>query len=879
MLVAKVKNVLSGDQIVLVPSKATAIPPPERLLTLQDVRADSYAAKKYVHDTLIGKLVQFKVSSKAATREFGDVKTPLFDSLVKELLQRGLAHVKDNVPDSDEVYELKQIEELAKHQGKGMWSPQYQQPEEGSITPEIEAKLKQSPLPVVVERVISGDRVMARIIVSDTEHIVTAVLLAGIKCPRTDEAAHQKIAQLAKMFVEDKLMTTTSPITVLLIGESQLGVPIGVFNHPLGNSIAQALLDQGYAEVVDWHLPLVGSQTMSQFRKAELTAKALGKGMFAQKTATKGAPPALATTAGAGKAKVAVGSTIDAVVAKVVSADTYVLRLPDDLEITVQLASVRAPRPNDTTAGSSQAALVATAKEFARERTIGKPVQVYIDGHREANPDHGFDARFMVSIKVAGKDLLERLVSQGLATVLRHSKATAHERSLNWDRLLELEEEAKTAKKGIHSNNIQKVLTVGTRVVDASENATKAKTFFNGFKQKGRISGYYVDYVPLTNRVRLLNPKEGTKLALILGGLTNDKLSLLNEEGVKQLNKKLLQRNVEFDVYDADKVGGFIGNLYLNQQATTPVQVHLVEQGLAKLHDIAVGSNPFAAQLEAAETAAKNAKRGVWANYDAAAEQAQLEQTQRSLAEMLVAAKTPKFFDVEVVDVDQQGVISFHMIDSATTAKFAQFKTDFNNFHQQHPSSLQSSVNLPFQLTKGPKKGELVSAKFENGKYYRAKVLGFDRSTGKYSVKHIDFGNVDDVPLSLLRSLPPQFNTAAYPQFAHSAVLANVDLPPSKPTDYLTEALEALEDLCFDKKLVLGALPSAVAEYEGTFYDLENMGDLLNTINKQLVADGYGIVKKNCQDQALIQAQAQAKRDHVGCWEFGDVTAAEDDFA
>lgn len=875
MLVAKVKNVLSGDQIVLVPSKATAIPPPERLLTLQDVRADSYAAKKYVHDTLIGKLVQFKVSSKAATREFGDVRTPLFDSLVKDLLEKGLAHVKDNVPDSDEVYELKQIQDLAKHQGKGTWSLLYLEPTEVLITPEMESKLKLSPLPCVVERAISGDRVMARIIVSDTEHIVTAVLLGGIKCPRTDEPAQQKIANLAKMFVEDKLMTTTSPITVLIIGESQLGVPIGNFNHPLGNNIAKALLDQGYAEVVDWQLTLVGSQIMSQYRKAELTAKALGKGMFAQQTAAGAKAPLHTGT----KAKVAVGATIDATVAKVVSADTYVLRLADDLEITVQLASVRAPRPNDTTAGSSQAALVATAKEFARERTIGKPVQVYIDGNREANPEHGFDARFMVSIKVAGKDLLERLVSQGLATVLRHSKATAHERSLNWDRLVEIEEEAKTAKKGIHSTNIEKILTVGTRVVDASENATKAKTFFNGFKQKGRISGYYVDYVPLTNRVRLLNPKEGTKLALILGGLTNDKLGLLNDEGVKQLNKKLLQRNVEFDVYDADKVGGFIGNLYINQQATTPVQVNLVEEGLAKLHDIGVGANPFADKLEAAETAAKNAKRGVWANYDANAEQAKLEQAQRSLEEMLVAAKTPKFFDIEVVDINGQGVISFHMIDASTSAKFSQFKLDFNLFHQQHPSSLQSSVNLPFQLTKGPKKGELVSAKFENGKYYRARVQSFDRTTGKYLVKHIDFGNVDEVPLSLLRALPPQFNTAAYPAFAHSAVLSNVDLPPSKPTDYLTESIEALEDLCFDKKLVLGALPSTVAEYEGTLYDLANMSDLLNTINKQLVADGYGIVKKTCQDQDLIKAQAQAKRDHVGCWEFGDVTAADDDFA
>ena len=131
-----------------------------------------------------------------------------------------------------------------------------------------------------------------------------------------------------------------------------------------------------------------------------------------------------------------------------------------------------------------------------------------------------------------------------------------------------------------------------------------------------------------------------------------------------------------------------------------------------------------------------------------------------------LAASKPKFFDIEVVDVEPTtGVLSFHLLDSATTQNFAQFKQAFQQFHSQMPSASQSSSNdLPFNLVKPPKKNDLVSAKFsENGKFYRAKVINFDKSTGKYEVKHLDFGNIDKVPLSSLRSLPEKFGFSQYP--------------------------------------------------------------------------------------------------------------------
>ena len=52
-----------------------------------------------------------------------------------------------------------------------------------------------------------------------------------------------KVAQQAKQFVEDKLLTTKAELTCSIIGESQTGVPIAIINHPSGNNIHEKLLN------------------------------------------------------------------------------------------------------------------------------------------------------------------------------------------------------------------------------------------------------------------------------------------------------------------------------------------------------------------------------------------------------------------------------------------------------------------------------------------------------------------------------------------------------------------------------------------------------------------------------------------------------------
>lgn len=888
-LAAKVKNVLSGDTLVLVPSKTNQVPAPERLLTLQYVRGDSYDAREYLRQLVSGKVVQFRVLfTLPLGKEFGDVLAPIFSSLIVHLLEKGWVKLKDNLRSDSEKEEefiesLKVAESSARERKVGIWAPLFSEPQIIPLTAEIADLSRKRPLPAVVEKVLGGDRLVLRVVAKKGQHVQLLVLLAGVKAPRGDDPVSKtaKVGHLAKQYVESHLLGAAG-VKVTFVGENNTGVPVVHIIHPSGNSIHAKLLENGFAEVVDWQSTMVGAAAMGELRKAELSAKALGKGIFASLAGVS--TPVVSASAKVSAKSLRPGLRVEnAVVSKVISVDTYNVRLPAGDEVTVQLASLRGPKPNDTTVTTNSAhqqVLVQMAREFARTHAIGKNVTIVVDGYRNANEALNLPARFLVSFEIGGKDFSEQIVAHGFATVIKHNKQTAGERAQNWDRLVEVEEEQKKAgKKGVFfSGDISKILTFGTRVVNASESQVKAKTFFSGFSKKGRVSGYHVEYVASGNRLKLFNPKEGTKLTLVLGGLANTKA----EGGLEFLNRNLLQRNVEFDVYDADKVGGFIGNVYLGQ-ALKPVQVEMLGQGLVSLFEHAANANKFGADFFAAEENAKKGHKGIWKDYDEAAAQQAVEEASSRVQSLNLEAQKPKFLDIEVVDLNPSGIMSFHLTDAKTASSFKAFKDDFNQFHSQNASASAASIDLPVNLTKGPKKNELVAARFdENGKYYRARVVGFERASNTYEVKHVDFGNVDNVPLLSLRVLSKQFGVDAIKPFAHTCQLQNITLPPNQPRDYLTEAVYYLEDLTFDKKLVLSGLPSRTAgvEYDAILYDAEqSLRDPTYTINKQLVSEGFAIVQPECGAhlkeyvEGLLKEQNKAKAERVGCWELGDITA------
>lgn len=60
-----------------------------------------------------------------------------------------------------------------------------------------------------------------------------------------------------------------------------------------------------------------------------------------------------------------------------------------------------------------------------------------------------------------------------------------------------------------------------------------------------------------------------------------------------------MQRDIEFEIHDVDKSGGFIGALYLNK--TENAAITLVREGLATVHSYSADSLAWAKQLYNAE--------------------------------------------------------------------------------------------------------------------------------------------------------------------------------------------------------------------------------------------------------------------------------------
>lgn len=266
-------------------------------------------------------------------------------------------------------------------------------------------------------------------------------------------------------------------------------------------------------------------------------------------------------------------------------------------------------------------------------------------------------------------------------------------------------------------------------------------------------------------------------------------------------------------------------------------------------------------------------------------------------------AVQPKYYDIEVNDISDEGVIAFQLIDSESE-KLISFMKQFHEFHNNQPirvnaaSSTSNSSSYPQELTSAPRKGDLVSVAFsKNGKFYRGKVLGYDASTRKFKVQHIDFGNVDYVTSGpkAFRKLPAQFSLDKLAPQGHTASLALVRLPPSQPTNYLDDALDFLDELIIDKKLIAlenkknpEGLGSGV-EVGLTLYDPDKaLKNPTLSVQRELVSNGYAIVNKGKKLKSweksllgkeleeLLKLEKVAKQERKGCWEHGDIEEDED---
>ncbi|KAI1343183.1 tudor domain-containing protein [Xylariaceae sp. FL0016] len=874
---ANVKSVLSGDTLILTSQNN---PNAERTFSLAYVSGPrmsrdgdepfAFQSREYLRALIVGKPIQCTVlyTIPNSGREFGTAQLKDGTQLPDELVKAGCIKVREDAgrrEESEDVMQrletLRSLEAQAKSEGKGLWAGTGGSIKVQNDLSDIDInEWKGKPVDGIVERVLSGDRCLVRIKISDTKHLQLMTLVAGIRTPATERVNQfgqtqpaEEFGNDARQYVEQRLLQRD--VKVDMVGISPQGQLVASLLHPRG-SIAEFLLADGLARCNDFHSTMLGSK-MAPLRAAEKKAQ-VGK-LRVHKDHV---------------AKETGGSASDMIVSKIMSADTIFVRTKTGDEKRIGLSSVRGPRTNE----ASEAPFRDEAKEFLRKKLIGKHVRVTVDGSKPAT--EGFEARDVATVTDKGKNMNLILVQEGWCSVIRHRKDDT-DRAPNYDELLAAQEEAKEQKKGMWSGKPNKAKTY----TDASESVQRAKIQVSTLQRQKKVPAI-VDFCKAGSRFTILIPREGVKLTMVLAGvrapraprLPQEKGEPFGQEALDLANRRCNQRDCEIDVHDIDKVGGFIGDLYINRESFAKV---LVEEGLADVHQYSAEKAGNANELLAAEQRAKEGRKGKWHDWDPSQEEDGEEEaaaTETSADTVPTDKKPADYREVVVTNIDGNGKLKIQEIGKGTSS-LEIMMNEFKKFH------LDSKNNKP--LSNPPKTGEYVAAKFSaDGQWYRARVRSNDRTAKTSEVVYIDYGNSEMRPWSSLRALDqPQFNTQKLKAQAVDAVLSYIQLPTA--TDYFQEAIEFLQDSTDGRSLV--ASFDFVDNKEGlsyiTLFDEKAGGSdtFADSVNKDVVANGFGMVPKKLKTwergraseevlKKLREVEAKAKEERMGMWQYGDIT-------
>ncbi|KAJ3332315.1 hypothetical protein HDU76_000645 [Blyttiomyces sp. JEL0837] len=869
---AFVKSVLSGDGVIL-RGKPVNGPPPERILSFSNVIAPrlgtasdpgkeevgAFESREYLRKLLVGKEVAFRVEYTTTTnnRDFGSLslQPPGVDgetNVTRLLVKGGWVKVKPfdskkGQAPTDEYTALTELEAAAQAGGLGIWAPGKAGRNANFAAPEdpraFLEKYKGKHIDAIVDQVRDANTVRLVCLLPDDKdatkkhHQYINLTLTGVKAPTyrvgipNVEDVIEPYSEEAKYFVESRLLHRD--VKVLFEGVAQNNTNfIGTLIHPAGN-ISEALLAEGFATVVSWQVALVTGGP-AKLRAAEQKAK--DKKLRVWKTFVA-------------KEKSAFASEFDAIVTRVIGADCIAVlpvSKPDGPERKLYLSSVRTPKPKEP----KEAGYNIEAKEFVRQRLIGKTVHVTIDFVKPAEGE--YESRECATILNGEQNIAEALISRGLATALRHRKDDDN-RASNYDALLLAEDRAIKAQKGLHSTKEPPVV----RVNDASETAAKAKQFLPFMQRSGTVAGV-VEFASSGSRFKLWVPSQNTKITLVLAGIRcprvgrtpAEKSEPFGQEALDFANRRILQRDVEVVVESVDKVGGFIGNVFL-PNASGPREnfaTTLLEHGLATIHDYSAAQSKYVNEFYAAEKVAQDKRLGIWSVRDPVAEAAAKEASLAAANDDDKAVIESK--DVYVSEIGDAGVLFVQVLGSDLN-RLEKLMADFGAFHAQ-----PSAQNI---APMHPKVGDYVSAKFSaDDAWYRARVKKINEDK-TYHVVFIDYGNSEYLPASKLRPLDPRFSVTSLPAQAQEARLAFLTIPNAESDDAAYDRIreetegQKLQAKIMGRMTVEGnqvmsvvlshAPPASVAS--GSSAKVARAGPSLNEV---LVSEGLAVV-----DQGVVK--------------------------
>ncbi|CAA7035138.1 unnamed protein product [Microthlaspi erraticum] len=912
--------------------------------------AFAWEAREYLRKLCIGKEVTFKVDYKVeaiAGREFGSVYLGN-ENLAKLVVQNGWAKVrapgqqnKDKV--SPYIAELLQLEEQASQEGFGCWSkvPGASEAAVRKIPPSavgdsgnfdamgLLAASKGKPMEGIVEQVRDGSTIRVYLL---PEFQFVQVFVAGLQAPSMGrrptqepvvepdvtsapngdgsaeprgpltsaqrlaassassvEVSSDPFAREAKYFTE--LRVLNRDVRIVLEGVDKFNNLIGSVYYSDGEIVKDLgleLVENGLAKYVEWSANMMEEEAKKKLKAAELQCKKNKVKMWANYV-----PPA-------SNSKAIHDQNFTGKVVEVVSGDCLVVA--DDsvpfgspiAERRVCLSSIRSPKMGNPRREEKPAPYAREAREFLRQRLIGKQVMVQMEYSRKISPADGvttsgagdrvmdFGSVFIPSptkgdtaeaaAATAGVNVAELIIARGFGTVVRHRDF--EERSNHYEALLAAEARAIAGKKGIQSAKDSPVMHITDLTVTS---AKKAKDFLPSLHRSRRIPAV-VEYVLSGHRFKLYIPKESCSIAFAFSGVRcPGRGEPYSEEAIALMRRKIMQRDVEIEVETVDRTGTFLGSMW---ESKTNAGTYLLEAGLAKMQTgFGADRIPEAHLLELAERSAKNQKLKIWENYVEGEEVVNgggstVETRQKETLKVVVTEVLGggKFY---VQSVGDQKVASIQNQLASLSLKDAPIVGSFN-----------------------PKRGDIVLAQFSlDNSWNRAMIVNQPKGAvqspeEKFEVFYIDYGNQETVPYTAIRPIDPSVSSAA--GLAQLCRLAYLKVP-SLEEDFGPEAGEYLHTVTLGSgkefKAVVEERDTSGGKVKGQGTGTELVVTLIAvddeiSVNAAMLQEGIARLEKRRKwepkyKQAALDAlekfQEEARKSRTGIWQYGDIESDDED--
>lgn len=219
--------------------------------------------------------------------------------------------------------------------------------------------------------------------------------MAGIKCPgyRKGEDGRdtpEPYADEARYFTEARLLNRDVRVALQAVTNN---VFLGTVHHPRGN-IAELLLREGMAHVVDWSLSVM-ADGRDQYRAAEANAKQGRLRLFREYVAPN--------------SMVQGDKEYTAKCVEIVNVETIVVKKQDGSLQKLTLASIRQPRQKDGEERSKSyydIPWMYEAREFLRRKLVGHKVHVAIDYVKPATD--GYPEKLCATVTIDGVYVLAR---------------------------------------------------------------------------------------------------------------------------------------------------------------------------------------------------------------------------------------------------------------------------------------------------------------------------------------------------------------------------------------------------------------------------------------------------------------------------------------